>query len=194
MSLFGDGRCRPWGWPVTGAHRTGWTILAVLGGTALVLRAADALPGLVSAVPRGMHVCTTLAEAEARTGLHLDGLHTALGDGYATVDRIATVAKPAPAVSVTLRPANAAHGEVTYFRTTGGEIPSLLRSPLPAFHVIEVELGSGRTASLRAATTDDDTVCQDLEWSEGRGRAALRTHGRTVDLLRLARRLVEGGP
>jgi hypothetical protein len=179
---------------MTGAHRTAWTILAVLGGTALLLRATDALPGLISDVPRGMHVCATLAEAEARTGLRLHGLETALGDAYTIKGRIATVAKPAPAVSVTLRPASAGQDEVTYFRTTSTEIPSLLRSPLSAFHTIEVELGAGRTASLRAATTGDGSVWQDLEWGESRGRTALRTRGRTVDLLRFARRLIKDGP
>jgi hypothetical protein len=179
---------------MTGGQRVGWTLLAVLGGTALTLRVADALPGLLWSVPRGVHLCATLAEARARTGLPLTGLRLALRGPYDIAGSIATVTRPWPALSIRLRPASAGQAELSYFRTRLGEIPTVLRTPLSAFHAIEVTLAAGRPASLRTAASSDGTVWQEVEWREGEGRAALRTQGRTVDLLHLARQIVEEAP
>jgi hypothetical protein len=95
-----------------------------------------------------------------------------------------------PAVAVDLRHGEDKKTQLVFFRSSGA-IPTTLRPPLPAFHAIEVPLAPGRSASLRAASLRDGSVCQDLEWSEGNGRAALRFAGRTVDLLRLARQMIE---
>jgi hypothetical protein len=62
---------------------------------------------------------------------------------------------------------------------------------LPSFHEITVPIQPGRTGSLKAERQSDGSVWQDLEWSDDTGTTALRWSGRTVELLRLARRLVE---
>jgi hypothetical protein len=177
---------------MTEARRAGWAILAVVGTTAFALRAADAMAGLLSSIPRGVHPCASLAEAEARTGLRLDPLRRALGGHEVASAGIRRTLDSA--IAVAWRPATSDGLPVTFFQSATGDIPTLLRPPLPAFHEIEIPLGPGRNARLRAATMEDGSVWQDLEWPEGRGRMALRTQGRTVELLRLARRMVEGAP
>ncbi len=170
--------------------RAGLAVLAVLGGTALALRAADAIPGFLLSVPRGVHVCGSLAEAESRTGLRLEALPRGLGDYQPVAGTIRTMAKPAPAVAVTLRGGTGTETELTIFRGRGREISALLRPPLSAFHEIEIPIGPGRMASLKAASTANGPVLQDLQWFDGEVTTALRFSGRTVELLRLARRIV----
>jgi hypothetical protein len=177
---------------VTGARRTGWTIVAVLGGAALALRASDALPGFIASVPRGVYVCASLAEAESRTGLGLESLQRDLADYQPMVNGIRATAKPVPAVAVSLRGGQGTEPQLMFFRSRGGEISPSLRPPLPAFHEIAIPITPDRVASLRAGSMGDGSVWQDLEWSDRDGRTALRFGGRTVDLLRVARRIVEG--
>lgn|GEM_PF-5743903 len=178
---------------MTGARRASWTVVLVLGGTAFALRAADALPGYLGSVPRGMHVCASLAEAESRTGLHLESIRRGLAPYQVVAGSIRTIAKPAPTIAVSLRRGEGAAPLVTFFRSRSGEIPSAIRPALPAFNEIEISLAPGRAASLRAATMGDGSLWQDLEWSDGEQHTALRWSGRTVELLRLARRIVEVG-
>ena len=169
-----------------------WTVLAVLATMALALRAADALPGLFASVPRGVHVCASVAEAESRTGIGLAPLLRGLAGYRPVTGGIRTTSTPAPAVSLTMRQGEAGDAKLAAFRTQGAEIPASLRSPLPAFHEIEISMERGRAGTLHAATMADGSVWQDLEWSDGDGRTALRFGGRTVELLGLARRIVEG--
>jgi hypothetical protein len=179
---------------MTEAARAGCVMLAVLGGAALSLRAADAIPAWLTGVPRGVHACATLAEAEARTGLRLTALGRKLGEYRIEPGGIRTARKSALAVAVAMRGCDRGATPLTFFRSSVGEIPILLREPMPSFHEVTVPLPGGRVASLRAATLADGALWQDLEWSEGEGRAALRFSGRTVDLLRLGRQLVEDAP
>jgi len=174
---------------MTTTARAGLTVLAVLGGSALILRAADAIPGLLASVPRGVHICTSLAEAEARTGLGLAQLRDGLGGYLPVAGGIRAVANPVPTVAVTLRRSGDGENDFTLFRSRAGAISTLVRQPLAAFHEIEVPLAQGRKASLKAASLDTGSVWQDLEWSDGAGHTALRSRGRTVELLRLAKLL-----
>jgi hypothetical protein len=168
--------------------RAAWTTLAVLAGVALALRAGDAIPGWISGVPRGVHLCASVEQAEARTGLHLGAIRQGLG-GYAfTTGGIRATARPVPAVAIALQGGQGA-SQLTIFRSRGGAIPATLRPPLPSFHEITVPLQIGRTASLKAERQTDGTVWQDVEWSDGTSSTALRSSGRTVELLRLARQL-----
>jgi hypothetical protein len=176
-----------------GRHcRASWVVLWVLAGTALALRTADALASMAAGIPRGVHPCTSLAQAEARTGIRLDPLRRALDDQHLAAQEI--LRTDLPAVAITLHRSEKAQDPISYFHSATGEIPDVLRSPLPAFHEIAVSLGPDRTASLKAAALADGSVWQDVEWTDGNGRAALRSRGRTVELLRLARRIVEGSP
>jgi hypothetical protein len=176
-----------WAAQVVG-HAT-WTTLAVLAGMAIVLRASDAIPGWICGVPRGVHVCASIDEAEARTGLRLGKIREGLA-GYAlTASGIRATARPIPAVAIAMR---GGEGTLTFLRSRGAEIPATLRPPLPSFHEIAVPLGPGGSASLKAERQSDGSVWQDLEWTDGTGSTALRFDGRTVELLRVARQLVEG--
>jgi hypothetical protein len=167
----------------------GWRTLVVLAGVALALRAADAIPGWFSGVPRGVHLCTSVQEAEARTGLRLDNAAFA----GRTAGSIRTTASPVPAVAVVMQGGDDG-SQLTFYRSRGGSIPTSLRSPQPSFHEIAVPLRPGLSASLKAQRQADGSVWQDLEWSEGEITTGVRWNGRTVELLRLARQLVEGAP
>jgi hypothetical protein len=173
----------------TDAGHAVWTTLVVLAGAALALRAGDAIPGWISAVPRGVHLCASLDEAEARTGLHLGKMREGLA-GYALMaGGIRTSARPMPSIAVASQSGDG-RSQLTLFHSQGA-IPTTLRPPLPSFHEIPVPLGPGMTASLKAKNLTDGSVWQDLEWSDGSGHTALRFNGRTVDLLRLARQLAQ---
>jgi hypothetical protein len=169
-------------------HAT-WTTLAVLAGMAIVLRASDAIPGWISGVPRGVYVCASVDEAEARTGLRLGMIREGLGGYTFIADGIRATARPIPAVAIAMQ---GGEGKLTLLRSRGGEIPTTLRPPLPSFHEIAVPLGPGLSASLKAERQSDGSVWQDLEWADSKGSTALRFNGRTVELLRVARQLAEG--
>jgi hypothetical protein len=168
--------------------RAGWTTLAVLAGMAIVLRAGDAIPGWISGVPRGVHVCASVDEAEARTGLHLGKIREGLPGYTLTASGIRAAARPIPAVAVAMQ---GREGKLTLLRSRGGEIPATLRAPLPSFHEIVVSLVPGLAASLKAEKLSDGSVWQDLEWKDDTGSTALRFNGRTVELLRVARQLAK---
>jgi hypothetical protein len=171
-----------------GKGSAAWRTLAVLAGVALALRTGDAIPGWMSAVPRGVRLCASVSEAEARTGLRLDKIGTGL-DGYAAGD-IRTTARPIPAVAMAMQGGDD-KGQLTFFRSRGATIPATLRPPQPSFHEIAVPLGPGLSASLRAERQADGSVWQDVEWSVGDITTGLRFNGRTVELLRLARQLAQ---
>ena len=179
---------RPRGRGPKDAGYAAWTTLTVLAGMALALRAGDALSGWVRDVPRGVHLCASVAEAEARTGLSLGQFGQGL-PGYAfATGGIRTTTIPVHAVAV-----HASEGlnQVTLLRSRGGDIPQDLRPLLLPFHEITVPLAAGRTATLRAARQADGSVWQDMEWSTDTGQIALRGNGRTVDLIRLAKQVSE---
>ena len=178
---------------MTGARRVPWMVLAILATMAIALRAADAIPGMLASVPRGVHVCASLAEAESRTSIGLSPLLHGLAGYQPVTGGIRATTTPSAAIALRMRQGEMGDPRLTVFRTKGAEIPSRLRPPLPAFHEIEISIVSGRVALLRAASMTDGSVWQDLEWVDGDGRTALRFDGRTVELLALARRIVEGG-
>jgi hypothetical protein len=172
--------------------RVGLATIAVLAGLALGLRAADTCASALAGLPRGVRRCASLAEAKEHTGLDLAFLSRALDQEGLVAGEIRRT--EARAVAVSVLGAADRRDRLTFFRSTHGDIPSTLRAPLAAFHELEVTLTPATTATLRAATMTDGSFWQDLEWSSGAGRTALRGPGRTVDLLRLARRLVEDAP
>ena len=172
--------------------RAGLVLAVVLGGTALVLRTADAIPGWLAGVPPGVRLCASLAEAEARTGLRLDPNLFAAYEPVA--DGIRVTAKPEPAAAVTMQWRQDRRIRLTLFRARGKEIPAALRAPLPSFHEIAVPLEKGHSASLKAEALPDGSVWQDMEWASALGATALRFNGRTVELLRVARRMIEAAP
>jgi hypothetical protein len=172
------------------AWRTGFATLAALAGMALALRAGDAMSGWIAGVPRGVHVCASLQEAETRTGLQLGAVRRALGGYAVAANGIRATARPIQALAISMRGGEGAN-QLTLFQSRGGAIPLSLRAPLPSFHEITVPIQPGRTGSLKAERQSDGSVWQDLEWSDDTGTTALRWSGRTVELLRLARRLVE---
>jgi len=165
----------------------------VLTGVVLALRAGDAIPGWIAGVPHGVHLCASVDAAEARTGLHVGKVRQGLAGYISIAGGIRTTTRPIPAVAVSMQRGDG-KGQLTLFRSRGGEIPSALRKPLPLFHEISVSLRPGLSASLKAERQNDGSVWQDLEWSEGSITTALRFDGRTVELLRLARQVVEGSP
>jgi len=172
----------------TAKNGAGWTTLAVLAGMAIVLRAGDAIPGWISGVPRGVHICASVEEAERRTGVLLGNVRKDLTDYPFIADGIRATARPIPAVAIAMQ---GGEGKLTFLRSHGGEIPVALHPPLPSFHEIAVPLGPGLSASLKAERQSDGSVWQDLEWADSTGRTALRFNGRTVELLRVARQLAE---
>jgi hypothetical protein len=174
-----------------GKGQAAWRTLAVLAGMALALRAVDAVPGWLSDLPRGVHLCASVDEAEKRTGLHLGKLHEGLAGHALSAGGIRTAARPIPAVALAMQ-ADDGKSQLTLFRSRGGAIPTTLRAPLPSFHEIAVPLGPGLSASLKAERQADGSVWQDLEWSDGAITTALRCNGRTVELLRLARQIAQG--
>ena len=163
----------------------------MLASVALALRAGDAISGWLSNLPRGVHLCASVDEAEMRTGLHLGKLHQDLA-GYALIaGGIRTAARPFPAVAIAMQ-ADDGKGQLTLYRSHGGAIPATLRPPLPSFHEIAVPLRPGLSATLKAERRADGSVWQDLEWSDVEITTALRWNGRTVELLRLARQIAQG--
>jgi hypothetical protein len=174
------------------AGRAAWTALVVLAGMALALRAGDAIPGWISGVPRGVHLCASVDEAEARTGLHLGNIRGDLGGYTFEAGGMRATARPIPAIAIALRSGDGKN-QLTLFHSRGRGIPPTLRTPLPSFHEISVALLPGLSASLKAERQADGSVWQDLEWTDSAGSTALRFNGRTVELLNLARQLVEAG-
>ncbi len=169
--------------------RAALTTLAVLAGMALVLRTGDAVSGWIAGVPRGVHLCASLQEAETRTGLHTGDVRRILGSYRVAANGIRATARPVPALAIAMHGGEGGN-DLTLFRSRG-TIPATLRLPLPSFHEITVPIARGHTGSLRAEKQSDGSVWQDLEWSDGTGGSALRFDGRTVELLRVARLLVE---
>jgi hypothetical protein len=166
------------------------TTLGVLVASALGLRTLDALPGWLSGLPRGVHVCANLDEAQASTGVQLGAFRSVL-TGWRPVTVRVTL-HPIPAVAVTLRDHEEA--DLVLYRSRGGGVPTGLRPALTAFHAITVPLVQGRTAVLRAEVRPTGGVLQELEWTTGGQHTVMRFAGRTVELLRLARLLADKDP
>ncbi len=171
--------------------RAALTTLAVLAGTALALRAGDAAATWIAGVPRGVHLCASVHEAETRTGLDVRAVRRILGGYPIAADGIRVTARPVPALAIAMHGDEGAN-DLTLFRSRGA-IPATLRAPLGAFHEITVPLAPGRAGLLKAERQSDGSVWQDLEWSDDTGRTALRFDGHTVELLRVARLLAEDG-
>ena len=162
----------------------------MLASVALALRAGDAIPGWVSDLPRGVHLCASVNEAETRTGIHLGKLHETLAGHALIAGGIRATARPFPAVALAMQSGDGTT-QLTLFRSRGRAIPPTIRPPQTSFHEITVSLRPGLSASLKAERQADGSVWQDLEWSEGTTSTALRFNGRTVDLLRLARQIAQ---
>jgi hypothetical protein len=166
-------------------------VLTVFAGAALGLRALDEIPFWLSGLPRGVYACATLVEAAARTGVKLPAADRLAG--WRPTDIRAT-ARPIPAVFATFRAADPTETKAVLCRSLGGPVPTSLCAPLASFHAMSVSLGKGRTATLKAQRLPSGGVAQELDWSDGTAHTVLRSAGRTLDLLGLAKLLVENDP
>ncbi len=164
-------------------------IVGVVGLAGLALRGADALPGAVLGLPRGVILCASVEEVEARWGARLV-LPAALADAFVWPPReIRYALRPVPALALRLEAREGA-ASLTIYRSRGAAIPERLRPPGRAFHSLELRV-KGRAALLTTLTLADGRVWQDLEWTEAGGRAGLRFQGPTVELVRLAEAALE---
>lgn len=166
------------------------TALLVLTGAALVLRLADAVPGWLAGLPRGVHAWETLDQAEAATGIEVGPLRR-LPDWHPVAIR--STKWPDRAVAVTLRSPRV-RAELVFYRSRGGRVPDRLRSPLATFHSVEVMLPRGHKATLAAELLPGGGTLQELAWSEANQQTVMRFTGRTVDLLGLAKLVVDEDP
>jgi hypothetical protein len=167
------------------------TALLVLTGAAAVLRLMDAVPGWLVGLPRGVHACASFEQAQAETGLRIAFLRS-LPDWHPVTLRATT--RPVPAIAATLRPVRpglGVAGELVFYRSRGGAIPDRLRTPLATFHTVEVDLPRGHKAILAAELLPGGGTLQELAWSEANQSTVMRFGGRTVDLLGLARLIVD---
>jgi hypothetical protein len=163
------------------------TALLVLTGAAAVLRLVDAVPGWLVGLPRGVHACASFEQAQAETGLRIAFLRS-LPDWHPVTLRATT--RPVPAIAATLRRPGVA-GELVFYRSRGDAIPDRLRTPLATFHTVEVDLPRGHKAILAAELLPGGGTLQELAWSEADQSTVMRFGGRTVDLLGLARLIVD---
>lgn len=159
--------------------------MGIVAGVALALRVLDAVPGWLLGIPRGVHVCETLAQAEARSGVDLDSVRALAG--WQVVGIRATGA-PQSAVAVDLRRSGGT--DFAFYRSREGALPATLCPRLRAFHSLEVTLAPGRMGLLQAELGTDGAVVQDLTFWDGGRETVLRSAGRTVELLELAKLLV----
>ncbi len=169
--------------------RAVFQIVGVVSLAGLALRGVDAVPGAVLGLPRGVILCASVEEAEARWGTRV-GLPTGLAEAFVWPPReIRYALRPVPALALRLEAREGA-GSLTIYRSRGPAIPERLRPPGRAFHSLEVRV-KGRAALLTTLTLGDGRVWQDLEWTEAGGRTGLRFQGPTVELVRLAEAVLE---
>ena len=172
--------------------RAALQIAMVVSVAGLVLRTADAVPGMLLGLPRGVIECASVEEAEARLGAKLR-LPGGLAQAFLWPPRrIRYTTRPVPALAVSLEP-RVGVLRLTVFRSQGSAIPERLRPLGRAFHSLEVRV-KGRAATLTTLILTDGRVWQDLEWAEAGGRSGLRFQGPTVELMRLAEAVMEGEP
>jgi hypothetical protein len=157
-------------------------IVAVLLGAAAALRAGDALPGILTGVPRGVVVCTALSEATALTGLRLQ-LPPALSVYQPIFRGIRATRAPQAALAVTMH--DPTGNTLAVFRSAFSSIDRRLFQPLFPFHEIAIQV-AGRPAMLRASNQPGGPAVQDLEWIANGTRTVLRFDGPTLELLRIA--------
>jgi hypothetical protein len=163
-------------------RRPSLQIAAVLLGAAAVLRAGDALPGLLTGVARGVVVCAALSEATTLTGLRLH-LPPALSTYQPIFRGIRATRAPLASLAVTLR--NPEGTTLSVFRGSTSDIDHRLYQPLVPFHQIAIQV-AGQPAMLRASNQPGGPTVQDLEWSADGTRTVLRFDGPTLQLLQIA--------
>jgi len=163
------------------------TAVLVLAGAAGVLRLGDAVATWLVGLPRGVHACANLDQAQAETGVPVAVLR-ALPDWHPVAIR--TTTRPAPAVAATFRSPRVA-AELVFYRSRAGAIPDRLRTPLATFHAVEVSLSRDHKAILAAELLPGGGTLQELAWSDANQHTVMRFTGRTVDLLRLANLIID---
>jgi hypothetical protein len=165
-------------------------IVAVLVGAAVALRAGDALPSLLTGVPRGVVVCGTLSEAKALTGIGVQ-LPPALAAYQTTLRGIRATRAPHAGLAVTLR--SPAGTTLAVFRGAYSGIDHRLYQSLHPFHQIPTQV-AGRPAMLRASNQPGGPTVQDLEWTADGTRTVLRFDGSTLELLHIAEQMARLAP
>jgi hypothetical protein len=167
-------------------------IVGVVSLAGLFLCGLEAVPGAVLALPRGVSQAASLGEAERRLDMKLTPPAGWSGSVRWPPQEIRYTVRPVRAVSLRMEPREDAVN-LTLYRSQGNFIPDRLRPPGRVFHSLEVWVKS-RPALLTTLTLADNQVWQDLEWTEGAGRTAMRFQGPTVQLLGLAQALRESEP
>jgi hypothetical protein len=165
-------------------------IVAVLVGAAVVLRAGDALPGLLTGVPRGVVVCAALSQAKELTGIGVQ-IPPALASYQPTLHGIRATRAPHAALAVTLR--SPAGITLAVFRGAFSGIDHRLYQQLHPFHQIATQV-AGRPAILRASNQPGGPTVQDLEWTADGTRTVLRFDGPTLELLHIAEQMARLAP
>ena len=161
-------------------------ILAILTLLAGLLRTADAVPGWVTGIPRGVVVAATLDEARSISGISV-GV-SALSD-FVTAPRGIRVSRP-PSAGLALTARRLSDGRsLSLYRLSTAD-PAPLYRPLFPFHEIAIKV-AGRPAQLRACRLPDGLVVEEVEWRENSLRTILRFDGPTLELLALAQKLAE---
>lgn len=167
-------------------------IVGVVSLAGLVLSGLEAVPGAVLGLPRGVSLAASLGEAERRLDTKLTPPPGWSGSFGWPPREIRYSLRPVRAVALRMEPREGAVN-LTLYRSQGTVIPDRLRPPGRVFHSLEVWV-KGRPALLTTLTLADNQVWQDLEWTEGAGRTAIRFQGPTVQLLGLAEALREAEP
>ncbi|MGD0835146.1 MAG: hypothetical protein ABSB49_00710 [Polyangia bacterium] len=160
----------------------------VLAGAALALRILDAVPGWLLGIPRGVHVSTSLEEAEARSGLALGSVGRLAG--WQITDSRVTV-RPVHAVAISLRRAGTHGMDLVLYQGGVGGVPAVLCPPLGSFNSLDVRLAAGLVATLKAELGPGGSVVEELAWWQGSRLTVIRSVGSTVELLGFAKQLVE---
>jgi hypothetical protein len=161
-------------------------IVAILTLLAGLLRMADAVPGWVTGIPRGVVAAATLDEAQSISGISV-GL-PAPSEFVTTPRGIRASRPPSAGLALTARrPSDGRNLSLYRLSTTDAE---RLYRPLFPFHEIAIKV-AGRPAQLRASRLPDGSVVEEVEWQENSLRTILRFDGSTLELLALAQGLAE---
>jgi hypothetical protein len=168
----------------------GWVqTLLILIVLAAALRTADAIPQLLTGLPRGAVMVTSLPAAQQVSGIEVR-LPQAILASYRLRDIVA-LHPPEAGVKVDLEPVAGGRG-FSLFRMTATERAQKLLPGLSPFHEIPVQV-AGRPARLRAARDSGGLVTQDLEW-QGDLRTVVRFQGPTLELMNLGAELAAEMP
>ncbi len=163
------------------------TLLWVMGAAAGLLGGLDAVPGWMEGEPRGVRRARTLEDAERRLRARIT-LPAYFPDSLRwPPSSVRLVTEPPPSVALTFE-ARGGGVALVFAQTLGGEGPV---SPLLLAEAAVLQRGSvtlgDREANLLRVIGDDGEVWNELEWTQGGSRFAMRGKGSLEELIRMAR-------